>query len=429
MRTEFSAEQLQDPDLAEMEGILRKCVHCGFCNATCPTYRLTGDELDGPRGRIYLMKDMLEHDSNPVSDVVYHIDRCLSCLSCVSTCPSGVDYMHLVDHSRAYIEKRYSRPLFDRTYRALLVKVLPSPARFRRLLSLAKLFSCCSAMLPSTLSASIKLAAKSQVSKAHKRDDSFFKTDGQKRGSVALLQGCAQQVIGRHINDATIRVLNRSGFDVHILSESDCCGAIEHHLGKEQAALNRIRANLQGWSSQLAQFDALISNASGCGTMLKDYGHLLKSDAEYSALAATVSHKTKDICEFLDEQKSLIFSEPKDKRISYQSPCSLQHGQKISAQPLSLLKQAGFNVEPVADAHICCGSAGTYNILQSELAEKLGQQKIQQLESTDAEIIVSGNLGCMTQLQQYSDLPLVHTIELLDWASGGPAPMILNKNN
>ncbi|NKB36819.1 MAG: glycolate oxidase subunit GlcF [Gammaproteobacteria bacterium] len=428
MRTEFSIEQLQNAGLAEMESILRKCVHCGFCNATCPTYRLTGDELDGPRGRIYLMKDMLEHGSKPVSEVVRHIDRCLSCLSCTSTCPSGVDYMHLVDHSRAYIEKRYTRSLFDRFYRALLANVLPSPDRFRTLIRLAKLLSWCRPLLPSTVSASIKLAVNSQISTGQAHAGSVFKTNKQKRGTVALLQGCAQQVIGKHINDATIRILNRSGFDVHILNENECCAAIEHHLGKEQRALERIKTNLKSWASQLPQFDALISNASGCGTMLKDYGHLLKSDPEYSSLASLVSGKTKDICEFLHENESLVFSTPRNNKITYQNPCSMQHGQRLSKQPLSLLEQAGYKIESLPDSHICCGSAGTYNILQSDLAEKLGQQKTQQLESTGADIIASGNLGCMTQLQQYSGLPLVHTIELLDWASSGPTPMALNKN-
>ncbi len=423
MRTEFSSEQLSDPGVQAMEKILRKCVHCGFCNATCPTFQLTGDELDGPRGRIYLIKDMLERESTPTKDVVKHLDRCLSCLSCMTTCPSGVDYMHLVDHSRAYIEQNYDRAWFDSIQRTALATFLPSPGRFRWLMKLAKLVLPMKGLLPAMLASSVNLAAGSSITSGKQKMKELYLTDKQKKGSVALLPGCAQQVIGDDINRATIRLLNRFGFDVHILSDTECCGAIEHHLGLTELAEKRIKSNLMSWSSMLPQLDAIISNASGCGTMLKDYGNIMREECDVAKNSILASEKTMDICEFLWQQD--IVPEPGNiacLKVAYQSPCSMHHGQKIITQPVQLLEKFGFDVAIVPETQSCCGSAGTYNILQPAMAQKLGQRKINNIESTQADLVASGNLGCMIQLRQYSSLPFVHTVELLDWASGGPAP-------
>ncbi len=428
MRTQFSIAQLRDADTREMEQILRKCVHCGFCNATCPTYLLKGDELDGPRGRIYLLKDMLENQSSPGNTVVAHLDRCLSCLSCMSTCPSGVDYMHLIDHGRAYIEKHHVRRPRDRVLRQLLASILPSPSGFRYLLLAAKLFTPFANFLPATMKAGIRLAQQCNSNTGPQIFKTAHKYKGEYRGRVGLLPGCAQQVIANEINMASIRLLNRFGFDVHVLAETDCCGAIEHHLGKTGRAIKRISANLRQWSATLPELDALISNTSGCGTMMKDYAHLLKDNSELTTVATTVSNKTMDICEFL-AQHLLNIKHRKfagQYTVTYQNPCSMQHGQKISQQPLQLLQDFGFKTTVCPDAYLCCGSAGTYNLLQSDIAIQLGEQKARSIESTEPDLVASGNLGCILQLRQYSELPIVHTVQLLDWASGGPQPRTID---
>ncbi|NKB39358.1 MAG: glycolate oxidase subunit GlcF [Gammaproteobacteria bacterium] len=424
MRTQFSPAQLLDPATREVEQILRKCVHCGFCNATCPTYTLKGDELDGPRGRIYLLKDMLENESRPDTKVVKHIDRCLSCLSCMTICPSGVDYMHLIDHGRDYIEKHHNRKLIDKLFRQILASILPSPNRFRWSLKLSRLAQPFINYLPRSMKAGLNLAQQSNLESGKQTFESTYPGESPIKGRIGLIPGCAQQVVANEINMASIRLLNRNGFDVELLAESECCAAIEHHLGKTSQALKRVRTNLKDWSSRLPQLDAIISNASGCGTMLKDYQHLLKGDDEFSTLASQVSNKTMDVCEFLVQHEFSINHNvlPEAFTVAYQNPCSMQHGQKINEQPTNLLKEFGFNTIGIPDAHLCCGSAGTYNILQSELATELGNKKAASIESTSADLIASGNLGCILQLRQYSDLPIMHTVQLLDWASGGPMP-------
>lgn len=424
MRTQFSLQQLQDADTREVEQILRKCVHCGFCNATCPTFLIRGDELDGPRGRIYLLKDMLENQSTPGKEVVKHLDRCLSCLSCMSTCPSGVDYMHLIDHGRAYIEKHHARKLGDKLLRQLLALVLPNPDRFRWIMKLGKLARPFVGLLPASLAAAVKLAQQTDSNTKTPIFDVVYAAAGVALGRVGLLPGCAQQVVANEINMASIRLLNRLGFDVHLLAETACCGAIEHHLGNSNRSLNRISANLKSWSGILPELDALISNASGCGAMLKDYAHLLKDNEELSDMASLASRKTMDICEFLAQHKldssrnkfALAYT------VAYQNPCSMQHGQKLSQQPLQLLQAFGFRTTIIPEAHLCCGSAGAYNILQPVLATQLGRQKADCIDSTRPDLVASGNLGCILQLRQYSALPVIHTVQLLDWASGGPKP-------
>lgn len=427
MRTEFSVVQLADPDIQEADSILRKCVHCGFCNATCPTYQLLGDELDGPRGRIYLIKNMLENeDTKPTAPVVKHIDRCLSCLACMTTCPSGVHYMHLVDQAREHIEQHYRRPLGERLVRRLLGLTLPYPARFQLLLRLAGLVKPLASRLPGRLgrmAAMVPLLTKTANRPLAQRY-SALRTPS--RGTVALLPGCAQQVLGGEINAATVRVLTRLGFDVQVLRNQPCCGAVEHHLGWSDTTRERLQRNVRAWQTLIRteQLEAIIVNASGCGTMLKDYGYLLRNDPELSEAAALISGKTRDISEFLHGTglDDLPVTHTTPLIVAYQSPCSLQHGQQIHAQPQALLTAMGYTVQPLPEAHMCCGSAGTYNLLQPEIAAQFGQRKAEHIRQVGPDVIATGNLGCSTQLSHYTDIPIVHTVQLIDWAGGGPVP-------
>ena len=421
MRTEFTAAQLADPEVFEANSILRKCVHCGFCNSTCPTFKLLGDELDGPRGRIYLLKNMLEHELTPTEKVVSHIDRCLSCLSCMTTCPSSVNYMHLVDAGRSYIEKKFRRPLRDRLFRRLLAMTLPHPARFRLLLLLAGLLSPLRRLLPRRFHGALNL--KSPVSRTKvKQEERNQDITGK---AVGLVAGCVQQVMGRNINSASIRLLERQGWRVHLLSKPACCGAVEHHLGKDALAEKRFRQNIADWIKHADELglEALIVNASGCGTMLKDYGHLFRNDASLAEDAGRISGMSRDIAEFLSDRHAAIGTgEMKQVRVAYQSPCSMQHGQKIDMQPRALLERAGFSVQELPEKYMCCGSAGTYNILQPAIAAELGERKAVYIEQADVDVVASGNMACMMHLRQFTDVPFVHTAELLDWATGGPKP-------
>ena len=421
MRTEFTAAQLTNPALDEANSILRKCVHCGFCNSTCPTFKLIGDELDGPRGRIYLLKNLLEHDLTPSEKVVSHIDRCLSCLSCMTACPSSVNYMHLVDVGRGYIEKKFKRPLQDRLFRRLLAFTLPHPNRFRLLLFLSGLLSPIRQLLPKRLRNALKLRSPVTLTRTKPVAKELHNTGK----AVGLIAGCVQQVVGNNINSASIRLLERQGYRVHLLSEPACCGALEHHLGKTALADKRFRQNIIDWIKHTDELglEALIVNASGCGTMLKDYGHLFRHDRALAADAERISRMSRDIAEFLfDQPAAAVNDELKHIRVAYQSPCSMQHGQKIDAQPLDLLKQAGFTVQELPEKYMCCGSAGTYNLLQPEIAGELGNRKAAHIEQANVNVIASGNLGCMMHIRQFTDVPFVHTAELLDWATGGPKP-------
>ena len=421
MRTEFTPAQLTDPGLHEANSILRKCVHCGFCNSTCPTFKLLGDELDGPRGRIYLLKNLMEQDETPSGKVVSHIDRCLSCLSCMTTCPSSVNYMHLVDAGRSYIEKKFRRPLRDRLFRRLLAATLPHPARFRLLLFFSMLLLPVRRLLPRRFHGALKLRPPATRNKLIKEDRNQASTGK----AVGLVAGCVQQVIGKHINSASIRLLERRGWRVHLLQQPACCGAVEHHLGKQALAEKRFRQNVTDWIQHVDEhgLEALIVNASGCGTMLKDYGHLFRHDESLAAAAGKISGMTRDIAEFLSEQHGVAENgEMEQVRVAYQSPCSMQHGQKIDSQPLTLLQQAGFKVQELPEKYMCCGSAGTYNILQPAIATELGERKAVYIEQADVDVVASGNMACMMHLRQFTDVPFVHTAELLDWASGGPKP-------
>jgi glycolate oxidase iron-sulfur subunit len=428
MQTNFSLAQLADPDLAQSEKILRACVHCGFCTATCPTYVLLGDELDSPRGRIYLIQDMLEHPEHAVADaVVRHVDRCLSCLSCMTTCPSGVHYMHLVDHARAMIEDRYTRPLLDRALRHLLGWLLPRPSWFRLALVAARPLRGLARVLPGRLGAMLALAPARVPSPSPAERRRVFPAMGLPRGRVALLAGCAQTVLAPAINAATIRLLNRHGVEVVIPAGSGCCGSLNHHLGQHDAALALVKAEITAWSREIESggLDAIIVNASGCGTTIKDYGYMLREDAAWAARAARVSALTRDITEYL---ATIGLARPviaTGQRVAYHSACSMQHGQQIRAQPKDLLTAAGFSVTEIPEGHLCCGSAGTYNLLQPALARGLRDRKLANIAAVAPAIVATGNIGCITQLATAATMPVVHTIELLDWATGGPKPAAL----
>jgi glycolate oxidase iron-sulfur subunit len=428
VQTNFTAEQLADPHVAEAEGILRKCVHCGFCTATCPTYVTLGNELDSPRGRIYLIKDMLENGRPADKQIVTHIDRCLSCLACMTTCPSGVDYMHLVDHARIHIEKTYKRPLINRLTRGILAMTLPYPARFRAALGLARLgrpFAGLLKRIPALrpMGAMLDLAPRSIPAAGDSARPATHAPKAAKRGRVAILTGCAQPVLDPGINAATIRLLTRLGVEVVVPEGEGCCGALVHHMGREAQALDSARRNVDVWTREIDKggLDAIVITASGCGTTIKDYGHMLRLDPAYAEKAKRVSALAKDVTEYLSTL-DLPVQDKKNLTVTYHSACSMQHGQKITMAPKILLKNAGFTVRDPAEGHLCCGSAGTYNIMQPEISEKLKARKVKNLEATRPDIIAAGNIGCMTQIGSGTAVPIVHTIELLDWAYGGERP-------
>ncbi|TRD20601.1 glycolate oxidase subunit GlcF [Palleronia caenipelagi] len=434
MQTNFTETQLQDPDIARSNEVLRSCVHCGFCTATCPTYQLLGEENDSPRGRIYLIKDMLETGRAADAETVKHIDRCLSCLSCMSTCPSGVHYMHLVDHARAHIERTYKRPLWDRTLRRMLAMILPYPGRFRLALRAAGLARPLSAMMPDKrLRAMLELAPKRVAPASDVDRPQVHRTEVAPRMRVALLTGCAQSALDPEINAATVRLLTRLGCEVVIAEGMGCCGALTHHMGQVDQSHTQAAANIRAWMAVKASggLDAIVINTSGCGTTVKDYGHMMRQ-TDLAAEAAEVSGLACDISELLERLVTEDLPLRDDRthegmRVAYHAACSLQHGQGVKQAPKTLLKRAGFDVVEPVDSHLCCGSAGTYNILQPEIAGQLRDRKVGTLERLQPEVIAAGNIGCMTQIGTGTDLPIVHTVELLDWASGGPKPRKLSR--
>jgi glycolate oxidase iron-sulfur subunit len=427
MQTNFTLAQLADPDTQEADKILRACVHCGFCTATCPTYVLLGDELDSPRGRIYLIKDMLEKDRPADARTVKHIDRCLSCLACMTTCPSGVHYMHLVDQARAHIEETYERPFLDRLMRRMLGAVLPRPGLFRLALIGGLLAKPFARMLPARLGAMLNLAPASLPGPSASNEPHIYPAEGETRLRVALLTGCAQQVLAPQINEATVRLLTRLGVEVVVAKGMGCCGALTHHMGRERSALAFARNNIDVWTRELEQggLDALLINTSGCGTTIKDYGFLFREDPAYAGKATRIAGLAKDITEFLAAFGMMPASADADLVVAYHSACSMQHGQKLTLAPKQLLAQAGFTVKDVPEGHLCCGSAGTYNILQPEIADQLRDRKVANIERVRPDVIATGNIGCMTQIGSGTAIPIVHTVELLDWATGGPRPQAL----
>lgn len=431
MQTHFTVRQLADPAAAEAEKILRACVHCGFCTAVCPTFVLLGDELDSPRGRIYLIKDMLEQNRPADALTVKHIDRCLSCLACMTACPSGVHYMHLVDGARRHIESTFKRPLPDRLIRAFLGFVLPYPARLRPALAaarLAALFSFLFSRLGRTgrrLSAMLRLAPHRIPAPSPAPQGSVSPAPAVPgRARAALLFGCVQQVLRPGINEAAIRVLSRLGVEIVPNKGEVCCGALLHHLGKETAALAQVRANVDAWTAliECGGLDAIVITASGCGTMIKDYGFLLRNDPAYAGKAARVSSLAKDVTEFL---ATLDLPEPVNScgaAVAYHSACSMQHGQKIDALPRQLLTRAGYQLRDIPEGHLCCGSAGTYNILEPDIASRLRSRKLANITQIAPDLIATGNIGCLIQIAGGTEIPVVHTVELLDYAYGGPKP-------
>jgi glycolate oxidase iron-sulfur subunit len=431
VRTDFTEAQLADPDIAASNRVLRSCTHCGFCTATCPTYLLAGDELDSPRGRIWLIKDMLAGVAPPSADTVKHIDRCLSCLACMTTCPSGVHYMHLVDHARRHIERHYRRRPAERWLRGFLGAVLSRPALLRPALLVATFARHFAGILPRRLAPMLKLApARLPAPSATERAQTFA-AEGARRMRVALLPGCAQLALAPQINEATIRLLTRHGCEVVVARGSGCCGSLAHHLGQEATALGFARADIDAWERErrAGGLDAVVANASGCGTTLKDYGFMLREDRAYAEKAARISALARDVTEIIGElglNPALAKSAALRPRVAYHSACSMQHGQRVDAVPKRLLAAAGYEVLEIPEGHLCCGSAGTFNLLQPEIAERLRAQKLFNIARTGAELVATGNIGCITQLAG-GDVPVVHTVELLDWATGGPPPAALAK--
>ncbi|WP_127902603.1 glycolate oxidase subunit GlcF [Solirhodobacter olei] len=426
MQTNFTPEQLQDPGTARANKILRTCVHCGFCTATCPTYQVLGDELDSPRGRIYLIKDMLENERVPDAKTVGHIDRCLSCLACMTTCPSGVDYMHLVDHARAYIEERYRRPWSDRALRWLLARILPYPGRFRLALLGARIGRPFARFLPDPRLRAMLAMAPKRVPPVSRNDaPQVFPAKGARKMRVALMTGCAQKALNTDINDATIRLLTRLGCEVVVARGAGCCGALTHHMGREGESHAAAEKNIRAWTAEKhgAGLDAVVINASGCGTTVKDYG-VMFAGTPLAAEAAGIAALACDITEIL-QRLDLPEQPAQGLRVAYHAACSLQHGQQIKAAPKQVLKRAGFEVVEPADSHLCCGSAGTYNLLQPEISAELKARKLSTLDALAPDVIAAGNIGCMMQLGSGSTVPVVHTVELVDWATGGPRPRAL----
>ena len=429
MQTTFTAEQLRDPDTASSNKVLRTCVHCGMCTATCPTFVLLGDELDSPRGRIYLIKDMLESGRPATEEVVRHVDRCLSCLSCMTTCPSGVNYMHLVDHARRYIEDTYTRPWHERALRSVLAAVLPHPRRLRPMLRAAALARPLAGLVPGQGVLSKRLRAMMKLAPARLPPASPIERPaahpaiGERRGRVALLAGCAQQVLDPEINAATIRLLTRLGVEVVVAKGAGCCGALTHHMGQHDRGMASARANIAAWTREAdgEGLDAIIVNTSGCGTTVKDYGFMFREDPDADA-AARISALALDVSEYLVRVGYAPTREKPGLRVAYHSACSLQHGQRVTAEPKTLLKAAGFIVVEPAEPHLCCGSAGTYNLVQPDIAGQLRERKLGNLKAIRPDVIAAGNIGCITQLSG-DGIPVVHSIQLLDWMAGGPSPL------
>ena len=414
MRTAFSADQLAQPETAASQAEIRKCVHCGFCTATCPTYVLLGDERDSPRGRIELIREMLEKGGPPPASTVTHIDRCLSCLACNTTCPSGVDYGQLIDHARAHIETHYVRPWPERILRALIPAVLTNPGRLEMALALGRLARPLEPVLTrlrlAPLAALLRLVPAPAPRRSPQRS---FPAQGTLRGRVALLQGCVEPALAPQIREAAIRLITRAGYEVVLVEGEGCCGAIPQHLGRADEARAMARRNLRAWAAA-GGLDAIVATAAGCGTMLKDYGRLVGEVPP-----------ARDILEFIAEVGLPPVTRTHRVAVAYHAACSLQHGQQIKEAPPRLLAEAGFEVRAVAEGHLCCGSAGVYNILQPELAGRLRDRKAANIAATGAAVVAAGNVGCMAQLAPVLQTPIVHPVELLDWATGGPRPAAL----
>lgn len=390
------------PEGQEADRILRKCTHCGFCLATCPTYQLVGNELDSPRGRIYLMKQVLE--GQPATETTQmHLDRCLTCRNCESTCPSGVEYGKLVDIGRALVEEQVPRSGRGAMMRSALRTVLPRRRLFTALLRTGQVLR---PLVPGSLRGKIP----------ERREAPSWPERANHARKVLMLEGCVQPAMEPVINPTTARLLDRLGIEVIRTSGSECCGAIDQHLGHPQKAAERIRTNIDAWWPHIeAGAEAVVVNASGCGVQVKDYGHLLQDDPEYAEKAKRVSELTMDPVELLlQEEERLTPASNAPRKIAFQSPCTLQHGQKLGGRVEAMLRRLGFELTPTPDAHLCCGSAGTYSVLQPEMAKELRSNKLRNLQSGKPEMIATANIGCLTHLNETSEVPVRHWLELLD---------------
>ena len=425
MRTDIDLQLLTDPDVKVSEEVLRACVHCGFCNATCPTYLLTGNELEGPRGRIYLIKNVLENGIKASRKTIEHIDNCLGCLACETTCPSGVDYSRLLEEARPRLDKLVKRPFTDRLLRAMLTRILPYPGRFRFALKMSGLGRVFSWLMPKNMRPLLDMAPKRLPRSAEVAKAGVVSAVGEKRMRVALLTGCAQQVLGPQINDATVRLLTRLGAEVVMPKDAGCCGALTFHMGERKRSRKLMQRNIEVWHNEVAEngLDAIVLNTSGCGTAIREYDYIFRHDPKLAVKAKTVTALVRDVAEVVAELGLGEASKASKLKVAYHDACSLQHGVQVKTQPRQLLKDAGFDVIEVPEAHICCGSAGTYNMLQPELASQLQARKAEHIESVAPQIVAAGNIGCMEQIAGGVKVPVVHTVELLDWATGGPRPL------
>ncbi|MBT7943399.1 MAG: glycolate oxidase subunit GlcF [Alphaproteobacteria bacterium] len=425
MHLNFTAEQLAEPAMASSAEELSACLQCDYCMDNCPTHQLLGDEFDSPRGRIYLIREMLESAHRPGEKTVGHIDRCLSCLACMSTCPSSVNYMHLVDHAREYIEENYRRPLLDRLMRWTIARVLPYPARLRLALGAARWAKPLAMVMPGRIRSLLGMVPDTLPSPSPSDQPQVFPAMGETKRRVALLTGCAQKALNTDINEATIRILRRHGCDVVVADGAGCCGALPHHMGKSRESHAMAAKNIRAWMKEVngAGLDAVVINTSGCGTVVKEYGFMFRGDA-LAEDAAIIAALAKDITEVLSDIE-LDHRVTPNLRVAYHSTCSLQFGQRIRFLPKKLLKKAGFTVLEPRDQHSCCGSAGTYNLLQPEISDRMKARKVEALEAATPDAIVAGNIGCMVQIASGTEVPVVHTVELLDWVTGGPEPRVM----
>lgn len=401
MQTNIVKKYIDTAKGQEAEQVLRSCVHCGFCTATCPTYQLLGDELDSPRGRIYLIKQLLEgHEVSNKTQL--HLDRCLTCRSCETTCPSGVQYGKLVDIGRELTEQLISRPMLTRLTRFALRKIIPYPARFSSLLKLGVMFS---PVLPASLKKKVPSFTKA----------STWPQNNHARRMLAL-EGCAQSVVTPDTNAATARILDRLGIELITARKSGCCGAVSHHLSAMDEGQDFMRRNIDAWWPYIEQgVEAIVITASGCGTMVKDYAHLLSHDEAYAEKAKQISALAKDISEILHkEDLSVLPFASIDKKVAFHSPCTLQHGQQLNGVVESLLTGIGFTLTEITDPHLCCGSAGTYSILQSKLSQQLLNNKINSLQQGNPELIATANIGCQMHMSSKAKVPVKHWIELID---------------
>lgn len=403
MQTNLSEQAKRLPRAEEAERILRSCVHCGFCNATCPTYQLVGDELDGPRGRIYLMKQMLEGGEVSRSTQA-HLDRCLTCRNCETTCPSGVQYHNLLDIGRDFIDQQVPRPLGERLLRSGLRNVVPRPALFKALLSTGNALR---PLMPDSLKTHLPREirpAKARPQQRHAR-------------SVLMLEGCVQPSLSPNTNAAAARVLDRLGISVTPAREAGCCGAVDYHLNAQEAGLDRARRNIDAWWPAIeAGAEAIVQTASGCGAFVKDYGHLLRNDPRYASKAERVSALAKDLVEVLRSADLEQLKAKSSMRMAFHCPCTLQHAQKLGGAVEDVLKRLGFELTSVPDSHLCCGSAGSYSLTQPELSKQLRDNKLDALESGKPEVIVTANIGCQTHLDGAGRTPVRHWIEIVEEA-------------